>query len=273
MSDIIDFHVHTSPSLVPRHHDDHEIGPILRDAGIGTYVLKAHEGTTAERAQLAGGGAIGSIVLNSPVGGANPDAVSVAAQLGARVVWMPTISSECHKRSASRESLAAHKNVTFRAVPVCRDDEVLEEWIEIIDLVAEHDLILASGHLSMDETVAVFKLARERGVQRLLVNHPLLDFLGWREDHVDSLVGLGTYIEVGVLADVLVGEDGENSATARLASAYPTSLLVFGSDLGHHHYPDVNPGVPAWLEAAEASVGGDALERLTTTNGKELLSP
>jgi hypothetical protein len=272
VSGIVDFHIHTSPSLVPRHNDDHEVGPLLAEAGITTYVLKAHEGTTAERAQLAGEGAVGSIVLNSPVGGANPDAALVAARLGARVVWMPTISSECHKRSEDSAELDAHRGVRFRAVPVTREERVLDEWHDVFDLVASEDLILASGHVSMDETIAVFRTARARGVQRLLVNHPLLSFLGWRDDHVADLVELGAYLEVGVLADLLGGSDGD-SATTRLAAVYPRSLLVFGSDLGHIHYPDVQPGISSWLEATEGSIGASALEMITTTNGKELLSP
>jgi hypothetical protein len=271
VSDIVDFHVHTSPSIVPRHHDDHEIGELLEAAGIGTYVLKAHEGTTAERAALAGGGAIGSIVLNSPVGGANPDAVEVAAQLGARIVWMPTISSQTHKRNQQSKQLSAHHGVEFRTVEVCREERILPEWIEVLDLVAARDLILASGHLSVDETVEVFRAARARGVRRLLVNHPLLDFLGWRDEHVDALIELGAYVEVGVLADLLDG-DIEETATARLAHVYPRSLLVFGSDLGHVHYPDVQPGIGDWLNQAEQALGGTTVERITILNGKELLS-
>ncbi|MFP4512820.1 MAG: DUF6282 family protein, partial [Acidimicrobiales bacterium] len=107
MSGLIDFHVHSGPSLAPRHHDDHQVSELMQAVGVERFVLKAHEGTTAERATLIGGGAIGSIVLNSPVGGANPDAVEVAARLGARVVWMPTISSSAHQAAESSAELKA----------------------------------------------------------------------------------------------------------------------------------------------------------------------
>jgi hypothetical protein len=267
---IVDFHVHTAPSIVPRHHDDHEIGPLLEEVGIETYVLKAHEGSTAERATLAGHHAVGAIVLNSPVGGPNPDAVEVAFRLGARVVWMPTISSETHKRNHQAAQLAAHQGIAFNSVPVCRDGRVLPEWHDVLDAVAAHDLILAAGHLSIDETVEVFRVARLRGVQRFLVNHPLLEFLGWRDEHVDSLKRLGAYVEVGVLADLLDG--GDETATVRLAGAYPRSLLVFGSDLGHAHYPDVRPGVDSWLERTEVALGSNTVEVITTRNGNDLLS-
>lgn len=268
---IVDFHVHTSPSLVPRHHDDTAIGDVLAGLGITTFVLKAHEGSTAERALVAGPGAVGSIVLNSPVGGANPDAVKVAAAFGARVTWMPTISSVAHQQARTSDELSVHRELDFRTVPVTNGGRVRPEWIDVFDEVAAADMVLAAGHLSMDETVEVFRAARRRGVQRLLVNHPLLPFLGWRSEHVDQLLELGAYIELGVLADLLV-PDGSESATSRLASVYPASLLVFGSDLGHSDYPDVNPGIVDWLDATAAVLPPEVVDRMTTANGKELLT-
>jgi hypothetical protein len=268
---IVDFHVHTSPSLTPRHHDDLAIGDVLAGAGITTFVLKAHEGSTAERAFLAGPGAVGSIVLNSPVGGANPDAVKVAAALGARVVWLPTISSQAHQQARTSDELSVHRDLQFRTVPVTEHDRIRPEWIDVLDEVAAADMVLAAGHLSMDETVEVFRVARQRGVQRLLVNHPLLPFLGWRSDHVAELIQLGAYVELGVLADLLVAT-GTESATSRLASVFPASLLVFGSDLGHRQYPDVIPGVADWIDSAGAVLPPETVDRMTTVNGKELLT-
>jgi Family of unknown function (DUF6282) len=268
---IVDFHVHSAPSLVARHHDDRTIGEVLAGAGIDTFVLKAHEGSTAERALLVGGGAVGSIVLNSPVGGANPDAVKVAAAFGARVVWMPTISAEQHQRAESSPELSAYEGVRFSSVPVTKDGRVRPEWNDVFDVVASSDMVLAAGHISMDEAVEVFRAARARGVQRFLVNHPLLPFLGWRAEHVELLAEMRAYIEVGVLADLLGGSDG-HTPTEQLAAAYPRSLLVFGSDLGHHKYPDVVPGVEDWLGVAAATLGGGSLERIIESNGKELLT-
>lgn len=272
MTGIIDLHIHSAPSLAPRHHTDHDLAQLMADVGVETFVLKAHEGSSAERAALLGDRAIGAVVLNSPVGGANPDAVEVAARLGARVAWLPTISSAAHIAAASSTELKAHEGVTFSSVPVTSQGSVLEEWIDVVDVVARHDMILASGHVTMDEAIAVFELARSRGVTRLLVNHPLMSFLGWRDEHVEQLVDLDVYLEVGVLADHL-GDQGEESPTTRLARLYPESLLVFGSDLGHQLYPEVIPGITSWLERSAHAIGESALDHITTTNGKGLLLP
>lgn len=270
---VVDFHVHTAPSLVERHHHDGEVLPLAAAAGIDTVVLKAHEGSTAERAALLGGGAVGSVVLNSPVGGANPDAVEVAARLGARVVWMPTISSVAHQAASRSAELEAHRGVSLRTVPVTDDGALRDEWLEVFDVVARHDLVLSSGHLTADETVVAFAAARARGVTRLVVTHPLLPFLGWRPDHCDSLRDLGAHLEVGVLADLLAGPPEDLVATTQLAATYPPELLVFGSDLGHRSYPDIEPGVNGWVRRACPVLGERHLEALMTTTGRELLAP
>lgn len=273
MGHIVDFHVHSAPSLVHRHHEDPELPDLMTSLGVGTFVMKAHEGTTAERALLTGGGAIGAVVLNSPMGGANPDAVEVAARLGARVCWMPTLSAHAHRASHTSQDLAAHKGVSFREVRVCDEQgELLAEWHDVIDVVAQHDMVLASGHISMDEALTVFRVARTRGVQRMLVNHPLLPFLGWRDEHQEQFAELGVHIEVGVLADILAGSIEGFTATERVASSHPSSLLVFGSDLGHHMYPDFAEGLTAWLEVAESRLGAPRLEELTQITGAGLLA-
>ena len=270
---IVDFHVHSAPSLVPRHHNDNELPGIMNLVGVEKFVMKAHEGSTAERASLLGGGAIGSIVLNSVVGGANPDAVETAAKLGPRVIWMPTLSARAHRSANTASDISVHKNQNFREVKVCQSDgSVCEEWIEIFDLVAEHDLVLASGHITMSEAIAVFRLARSRGVKRLLVNHPLLSFLDWQDNQVSDLLELDAFIEVGILADFLAGSIAGLTATERMNKLYPASRLVFGSDLGHCSFPDVVDVMDGWIDNAERSLGGKSVEQIIRQNGSGLVS-
>jgi hypothetical protein len=272
MGGIVDFHVHSAPSLVHRHHLDPELPGVMSSIGVERFVMKAHEGSTAERAALVGEGAVGAVVLNSAMGGANPDAVEVAIRLGARVVWMPTLSARAHRAAHTSSELSAHKGLTFREVPVCdADGQLRDEWLEVIDLVAEHDVVLASGHIDMDEAVTLFRVASARGVRRMLVNHPLLPFLGWRDEHEALFTELGVHIEVGVLADILAGSLEGLTATERLRARYPDSLLVFGSDLGHHLYPDFAVGLVEWLEHAEHRLGAPAVEKITRTTGRGLL--
>jgi len=201
--DMVDLHVHAAPSLLPRHGTDAEMAAAERALGFSTLVLKSHEGSTVERAAAVGEGVYGGVVLNSPAGGANPDAVEVAARMGGRVVWMPTVSSATHKAGAARPELDVHRGFELRLVEVFCDGQLRPEWFDVLDVVAAHDLVLASGHLSADETVRLFQVARARGVSRLLVNHPKMAFLGWHDQAAGELRRLGAHLELGILPDLL----------------------------------------------------------------------
>jgi Family of unknown function (DUF6282) len=271
---VLDVHVHSAPSIVARHTADPDTRVAADESGITGFVLKAHEGSTAERAALLGEGVFGGVVLNSPVGGANPDAVLVAARLGGRVVWLPTISSPAHRAAHEQPELQAHAGVHFREVPVCERPVVRAEWFEVLDEIAVHDLVLASGHLTMDETVTVFAEARRRGVRRLLVNHPMFPFLGWRPEHAEQLLALDARLEVGALADLLSADQREGgTATEQLVACYPAELLVFGSDLGHADYPTLGEGVDAWTRRMFGVLGEAALASIMTKTGRELIVP
>jgi hypothetical protein len=269
--DMVDLHVHAAPSLLPRHGDDAQTVTAERAVGFGTVVLKSHEGSTAERAALAGDGVYGGIVLNSPAGGANPDAVQVAARLGGRVVWMPTVSAPNHKAGASSPELSVHRGFELGPVPVTDDaGALLPVWHDVLDVVVEHDLLLASGHLAARETVTLFTEARRRGAQRLMVNHPLMAFLHWTADDSDALQALDVHLELGILPDLLGDAD---HASLNLTRTYPTSLLVFGGDLGHAHHAGPDTAVAPWLHDLEARVGADRATSIMTTQTRSLLLP
>jgi hypothetical protein len=269
--DMVDLHVHAAPSLLPRHGNDAQTVTAERAVGFGTVVLKSHEGSTVERAEIAGEGVYGGVVLNSPVGGANPDAVQVAARLGGRVVWMPTVSAPNHKAGASSPELSVHRG--FELGPVAVTDSggrLLPAWHDVVDVVVEHDLLLASGHLAARETVALFAEARTRGAQRLMVNHPMMAFLHWTDDDAEALSAMDVHLELGILPDLLGDAD---HASLTLARTYPQSLLVFGGDLGHAHHEGPDTAVAPWLRDLETQVGAERAAAIMTTQTRSLLLP
>jgi hypothetical protein len=265
-----DLHTHASPSLLPRHGDDTQTVAAERVLGFSTIVLKSHEGSTVERAAIAGPGVYGGIVLNSAIGGANHDAVEVAARLGGRIVWMPTVSARTHKAGASAPELSVHRGFELRPVDVVDDGVLRPEWHEVLDVIAAHDLVLASGHLSARETVMLFRQARRHGVNRLMVNHPMMAFLRWNAEAAQVLQGLGAYLELGILPDLLGDQD---HASLLLTATYPTSLLVFGGDLGHAHHAPPSVAVPPWLHRLERCVGSVTAAAIMTTQTSGLLLP
>ena len=91
-----DFRIHTGPEPDGERRTDYlEAGRDAYEAEMAGFVLMKHRHPTALAAyalnrMYPGFNAVGSIVLNTSVGGLNPGAVEASAKLGAKVVWMPT---------------------------------------------------------------------------------------------------------------------------------------------------------------------------------------
>jgi hypothetical protein len=266
---VTDLHVHGAPSLVARHATDADTVVANAQVGVTLSVLKAHEGSTAERALAVGPSAVGGIVLNSPVGGANPDAVEVAARFGARMVWMPTLCSPAHRAASRSPELAVHRGLDFREVPILQDGALAPAWHEVLEVIVAHDLVLSSGHLTCAESLVLFRAARAAGVTRMVFTHPVLPFLGWDLAAVPELRALGVHLELSILPDILV--DGRGPDSIDLAEQYPTELLVFGGDLGHADHPTLAQALPDWLGELASRIGDDRAERILTSNGRTLL--
>ena len=152
LAGVIDFHAHAGPDSRPRSVSDGEAARAARAAGMRGLVFKNHFTMTADRAALAmeqveGIEIFGGVVLNRAVGGLNVEAVrQMAAFSGGRgkVVWLPTFDAEYY---VTREGSSGP------FVPVVRDGRPAAALEAIFTLVAEHDLVLATGHSSPEEVL------------------------------------------------------------------------------------------------------------------------
>jgi hypothetical protein len=90
------------------------------------------------------------------LGGFNPDAVDVAAHMGGKFIWFPTISL-----------------IEMRNNPGC--NELIES---ILNIIAQNDMVLATGHLNPLEIFELIDGAKSCGVKRILINHPLTRVVG-----------------------------------------------------------------------------------------------
>jgi len=168
LRNIIDLHIHTSPDVRPRRMDDLEQADAAARAGARAIVLKSHFCPTVERAAIAQKrfpqlGVFGGIVLNRTVGGLNEHAVRHALEMGGKIVWLPTLHARNHRKLVGQ---SGGLEVTGR------DGKPKRALVRIIDLVARHNAILATGHISQKEILAVVPAATERGLERLMINHP-----------------------------------------------------------------------------------------------------
>lgn len=190
LSGVIDMHIHTAPDLRPRPLDDHELAKQATQLGVRAIVIKSHIMPTAGRALLAekaGGGAkvFGGIVLNSHVGGINPIAVEAEIAMGGKIVWLPTLFSRHHRQ------LAGEKDGVATVV----DDHVTPELEPVLDMIAQNNLILATGHLNPREIFIVVNEAQRRGVGKIVITHPEIDLVNLSLSDQKALAESGVYFE------------------------------------------------------------------------------
>ena len=198
-----DLHVHAGPDpYQERRLDALETARWAQEAEMGGFVLKAHASPTAALAQAIDRvypslNVAGALVLNREVGGLNPDAVEAAALLGARVVWMPTYSADYFFPRLRRHTLlpAAYVDKVTATPGIRLTDErgeLLPQVFDILDLIKEHDMVLASGHVSPADALAVFKAAVARGIERMIATHP---HAVATEEEQREMASLGAYVE------------------------------------------------------------------------------
>eukprot|EP00913_Durusdinium_trenchii_P023386 g21964.t1 len=190
---VIDFHVHSGPDSFTRSLTDVEIARVAKKRGMGALVLKNHFTMTADRAFLAeritGMKCFGGIVLNRAVGGLNAAAVErMVTFTGNRgkVVWLPTFDAENHVRhfGEKRESIA-----------VVKDGKPVAALRPIFQLIAKHDLVLATGHSSAAECLTLIRAARAAGVKKILITHAMADPVGMTLDEMKQAARLGAVME------------------------------------------------------------------------------
>ena len=271
-----DLHCHFGPDPHrERSVDAFEAAGEAAKAGHRAIVLKSHDSPTASLAwavQRDVGNSIsvfGGICCDREIGGVNPAAVEVALDLGARIVWLPTLSS----RQDFDNGVAAQLGIPGPGIVVTDpDDQLLPETHEILALVKQHDAILATGHVSAAEHYAVVKEFARRG--KVLVTHATEDLAGpsLTAAQCRELAGLGAWIElcamtcIGGLATRTVAEMVE---TIR---AVGVERVTLGTDFGQKINPHPTAGLQTYADAlyAEGLTEGE-IRRMACNTPCELL--
>src|SRR5262249_54611887 len=195
----IDIHVHFGPDAhLQRSVDAIDAAQQAAAAGMAAIVLKSHDYPTAPIATLVDRvvdwiRVLGGLTLDKQVGGLNPAAVEVSAKLGAKILWMPTLSSVIDHIKFGRPE---------PGIALLDDhDRLAEPLWEILKLARAHDMIVASGHVSIPEIHAVFKAADQVGIERLLITHALETLVGptLTIDDLHDFVRQGAMIEFSYL--------------------------------------------------------------------------
>ncbi len=280
----IDMHAHTHPALFRRPLDDMDLARSALQYGMRGFVLKDHDSLTTGRAyyvnkMVEGVRAFGGIVLNRSVGGLDPHVVQAAIHYGARVIWMPSNHSQWHaeyfKTSDYPQLGRPRKQLPGPGVTVLDGDGQLKpEVLTILDLVAEADVCLATGHLSPQETWLLLKEATRRGVRKFLVTHANWALTRYDLEEQKEFVRQGAFLEyVAVSCVSPIFYEQKPAELAQWIKELGGQNLVLSSDLGQLSGPPHPEGLRMLVAALlDEGVPFDVLARMMRDNPAQLLN-
>jgi hypothetical protein len=278
----IDLHVHCAPSFFSRWGDGLDVARSCEQAGMAGVVLKAHEGSSVGEAAVLDRlspslDVLGGVVLNRYVGGINPAAAEAALRLGGRCIWFPTIDADAHARAfGSTGAYPSQRGGTESSTGIrLLDDEgrLVDAAREVLALAAEHDALVATGHLGGGEIAALLAAARQAGVQRFLVQHPSFTVPGLGADELEPLVEQGAVVELTYLNVSPLWRTSTVDEAAAMLSRLGGDAVAVSSDAGQAHNPSPPEALRSFAQALyEHGVAATELTKALRDTPRRLIS-
>lgn len=287
LKNLIDLHIHAGPSVMPREVDALEMLAEAEEAGYRAIVIKDHFAPTVMMAELLekhlaqkGTRIFGGIALNNSVGGFNVKALDAAYAMGAKIFWMPTVSTLNHIKAHEGHGVKfpSSKGMTVAENPIVYVDEngnLIEEAVRVLEYAAQkEDLIMGTGHGSLEEVDAAIRKAAELGMKRILVNHPFY-MIGAGIEDMKRWVALGATIELN--ATVFVKDSNYCATSVETAAEILREIgadhVVVDSDYGQLGNGAVSDGLVKFIQMLIEDCGASEADiiKMTQENPAKLL--
>lgn len=284
-----DLHIHSSPDVLPRKMNDFELAERYIESGMKGFALKSHYFCTSERAELVNMKypeltVVGTITLNNSVGGINPSAVEMAGRSGAKLVWFPTcdgkyeqehvFGNKTNKKLPYWASIVIKMNeegISSPPITILNDKgELTVETEKVLDIILKYEMILATGHLSHEETFALVKRANEKGIKKIIITHADFPTTFYSIEEQKQLVSLGAIIEHTYTTWKTDKVDVET--VIKQIKEIGAKDIVLGTDLGQTtaKYPD--EGMLEFVELLlENGISEEEIKIMVKDNYEKLL--
>ncbi len=278
-----DIHVHVAPDVVPRACTLDEIANAALKAGMAGILLKDHCTSTVGRAaalnRMFSGGCrfFSALCLNPPVGSLNPVAVEAALKAGVDVIFFPTYGAANHIKiwGAGKPPTAFPLPENFKGDYILdQKGRLIPECLEIIKLIAQYNAVLATGHLSPDESLKLLAQAKKAGIKNMVVTHASEPVTPFNLAQQQETVSLGAFVEHSFFA---ITKSCPNSTSleniAYQIKALGPEHVILSSDFGQVSNPPPVEGFYYFLaKIKELGFSEAEIRKMTCTNPERLLS-
>jgi hypothetical protein len=242
LNGFVDLHVHAGPSVAKRSFDSYEMLEEAKEYGYKAFVIKDHYIPSVMTANVLekhfGGGVrvLGGVVLNNSVGGLNLKVIDTCYNMGARIIWMPTVSAHWDINTRTGKFVGGgDSSVPEEPIYILTENgELGEDAAKLLKYLAEHkDIVLATGHISPAEITVLVREASAMGIDKILINHPYNTVKATFEE-TKSWADMGAYIELTAVCfkGVLGSEKFDIGMLREYFDSIPLEQFVISSDVG-----------------------------------------
>jgi len=274
----IECHVHFAPDIMPRRFNALETVLLAREAGLRAVVLKNHSYPTANLATLVGQmvpevAVFGGICLEYDAGGINHHAVETEAKLGGKIVWMPVF---CARNSINMVRKVLGLEMKGEGISIInKRGKLIPEVDEVLKVVREYDMVLATGHISAPEIMALVDRARQMNLTKILVTHAMSDFLSesiLTPDERKTLAKEGVFIEHSAWQVSPTGGKTKPEEVVASIKREGAKNCIMCTDAGGSAHPTLTEGLRMFISAMlRNSLTEDEVTLMVKTNPARLL--
>jgi hypothetical protein len=208
ISQAIDIHVHIGPEIIPRKYTVQDL-LVDENEKITGCVLKNHFYPTApliNSCNTKNLKCFGSVVLNSFIGGLNPEAIYASSLITQNklVVWFPTISAnnflqqstdEIAPEWVKKKGFLGRKAKEIRGIMIVKNNQLTSEALSVLFAIKKTESILATGHISYKESHLLIQRALQLGIKHIVVTHPIYQKIAMPIQMQKELAKKGCFME------------------------------------------------------------------------------
>lgn len=205
------------------------------------------------------------LVMNNVAGGLGEDTVRLALALGVDIVSFPTIDAVHHLVSRGKSPDAG--------VRISEESRLTAEARRVIELVADADRVIATGHSSPTESLLIIRHAASVGARRILFTHVTSGRISAPVELQREAAALGAVIEHAYESTrAHVDMPTQVATIADQIRAVGSRHCILTTDFGQVENPPFTEGLAMFAsELVDAGVPVDDIRRMIVDQPSRLV--
>lgn len=286
----IDLHVHIGPEIIPRKFLLPELlkqeKGKLKGIGVKNHFFPTITMDTKDVFKEKSIFVIHSVTLNQYVGGFNPDVIRASAELSPRpiIVWFPTIHAENILKKQQFEIPAEwidpklEKEVKPRLSKDIKGlsifdskGKIKEEVRAVLNTIKKYGAILATGHISWQESRALVKFATQKvGLKKVIITHPIYQKINMPIAVQKELIKVGAFIE-HCFSMYSIDKISIKQIANQIRQVGPENCIL-SSDVGQTFSPNPNEALKKFISLLrKEKITTEEIKIMLITNPRKLI--